>query len=200
MGTVPPSSPSRSCRSSQQSRTSSMWRHIRHRAAGGQIGQDHLLLRGAQDVRRLRHEMDATEHYILGLPVRGRVLGQLQRVAPEISVLDDLVPLIVVAQDDEPLPYLRSCRPDARVELFRRHLQIGDRDLLPLDARLELLFKGLGRQLLVRLAEGRLLYLGDWYSRFPDLDYHVAPPGGPTLRGPPPPAETRGSSSLSLLR
>ena len=48
-------------------------RHVGHRAAGSQVGKDHLLVRRGQYVSALRHEMDAAKHDV----VRVRTLGNL---------------------------------------------------------------------------------------------------------------------------
>ena len=60
-------------------------RHVGHRAAGGQVGQDHrdplaaaigqLFRAIGQDVGRLGHEMDAAEGDIAALLVGGRQRG-----------------------------------------------------------------------------------------------------------------------------
>ena len=41
--------------------------HVGHRAAGVQVGEDHLLVVAGEDVGRLGHEVHAAEHDVLGL-------------------------------------------------------------------------------------------------------------------------------------
>ena len=77
--------------------------HVRHRAAGGQVGQDDLLMVGGQDVGRLGHEVHAAEDDELRLGPRRRLAGQLERVAGHVGELDDLVALVVVTQHEEPV-------------------------------------------------------------------------------------------------
>ena len=47
--------------------------HVGHRAAGVEVGEDHLLVVGGEDVGRLGHEVHAAEHDVVGL---GPLLGQ----------------------------------------------------------------------------------------------------------------------------
>ena len=46
--------------------------HVGHRAAGGEVGQDHLLVRRGEDVGALGHEVDAAEDDELGVGVLRR--------------------------------------------------------------------------------------------------------------------------------
>ena len=46
--------------------------HVGHRAAGGQVGQDHLLVRRGEDVGGLGHEVDAAEDDEVGVRVLRR--------------------------------------------------------------------------------------------------------------------------------
>ena len=50
---------------------------------------------------------------------RGRELGELEGVAGEVRVADDLVPLVVVAQHDEALPERLLGRGDPLLRLRR---------------------------------------------------------------------------------
>ena len=50
--------------------------HVGHRAAGGEVGQDDLLVRRREDVGALRHEVNAAEHDELGLGMGRAVLRQ----------------------------------------------------------------------------------------------------------------------------
>ena len=76
--------------------------HVRHRAAGVQVGQDHRLLGLGQDVGDFGHEMHAAEHDVIGVGLRGE-LGQFQRIAGKVGVLVDVGALIVMAEDDRAL-------------------------------------------------------------------------------------------------
>jgi hypothetical protein len=53
-----------------------------------------------EDVRRLRHEVDAAEDDELRLRLGRGLLREFQGVAALVGKLDDLLPLVVVAQDD----------------------------------------------------------------------------------------------------
>ena len=85
--------------------------HVGHGAAGGQVGQDDLLVVAGEDVGRLGHEVNAAEDHELGLgPGRG-LLGQAEGVAAGIRELDDLVALVVVAEDERPVTQGGPGRP-----------------------------------------------------------------------------------------
>ena len=77
--------------------------HVGHRAAGRQVGQDHLLVGRGQDVGGLGHEVHAAEDDVLRLRAGRRVPGQLEGVAGDVGELDDLVALVVVAEDEDPV-------------------------------------------------------------------------------------------------
>jgi hypothetical protein len=81
-------------------------RHVGHRAASGEVGQDHLLLGRGQNVGALGHEMHTTEHDVLGLRPGGRVASELERVARDIGELDHFVALVVVSEDEHALAEL----------------------------------------------------------------------------------------------
>ena len=102
IGTVPSATPASSS-TSHASRTCWICGHVGHRAAGREVRQDHRLVGRGQDVGGLGHEVDAAEHDVLGLRARGGVARQLERVAGDVGELDDLVALVVVAQDEGPL-------------------------------------------------------------------------------------------------
>ncbi len=95
--------------------------HVGHRAAGVEVGQDHLLVGRGQHVGRLGHEVDPAEHHELGL-ARRREAGQPERVAPSVGPAHHLVPLVVVAEDHQ-------ARPEGR--LGRRRYGAPDPRLLP---------------------------------------------------------------------
>ena len=54
-----------------------------------------------EDVGALGHEVDAAEEDVLGVAAAGRLLRELEGVAAEVGELDDLVALVVVAEDDQ---------------------------------------------------------------------------------------------------
>ncbi len=59
--------------------------HVGHRAAGVEIGQDHLLVGPGEDVGRLGHEVHAAEHDELGLRLVGGDAGQTEGVTPGVG-------------------------------------------------------------------------------------------------------------------
>ena len=75
-------------------------------------------MRPAEDVGALGHEVDAAEEDVLGVAATGGLLRELEGVAAEVGELDDLVALVVVAEDDELLAELPLQRPDAFVPLW----------------------------------------------------------------------------------
>ena len=106
--------------------------HVGHRAAGGEVGQNHLLMRRGQDVRALGHEVHAAEDHEVGFAVAGAVLRQLPRVAGVVRELDHLVALIVMPENQQSRAELRPCRGDAAVHLLNRQPEILLRQWLPL--------------------------------------------------------------------
>ena len=74
--------------------------HVGHRAAGGEVGQHDLLGVGREDVGALGHEVHAAEDDVLGLRPGRRLPRELERVAGDVGELDDLVALVVVAEDE----------------------------------------------------------------------------------------------------
>ena len=106
--------------------------HVGHRAAGGQVGQDDLLVRRAEDVGALGHEVDAAEDDEVGGVLAGGELRELQRVAGVVGELDDLVALVVVAEDDEAVAERGLGGGDADVQLGVRQTEIGLRQRLAL--------------------------------------------------------------------
>src|SRR5262249_61836488 len=74
--------------------------HVGHRAAGCEVGgHDFLLCRG-QNVCGLGHEVNAAEHHELCARPGGCLPGQFEGVASDVGELDDLVPLVVMTQDE----------------------------------------------------------------------------------------------------
>jgi hypothetical protein len=106
--------------------------HVGHRAAGREVRQDHLLMRRAQDVGALGHEVHAAEHDEVGLGVGRHALGQLVRVAGVVGELDDLVALVVVAEDDEASAERGAGGGDAGVHDLVGQTEVGIGQRLPL--------------------------------------------------------------------
>ncbi len=94
-------------------------------------------MRSAEDVGALRHEVHAAEDDELGGPAAGGRARELQRVADEVRELDDLVALIVMPEDDQPVAELRLGFSDPRIHLVVGETEVSLRERLPLaDARL----------------------------------------------------------------
>ena len=106
--------------------------HVGHRAAGGEVRQDHLLVVGAQHVGALGHEVHAAEDDELGVGMPADLPRELERVAGVVGELDHLVALIVMAEDDQPAAERRLGGGDADV-----HLLVGQAEI-PLRQRLAL--------------------------------------------------------------
>ena len=87
--------------------------HVGHGAAGVEVGEDHRLVVAGEDVGRLGHEVDAAEHDVLGRRVGGQA-GQAEGVAPGVGPAHDLVALVVVAEDEEPVAERGLGRADPR--------------------------------------------------------------------------------------
>ncbi len=98
--------------------------HVGHRAAGGEVRQDDLLVRRAEDVGALGHEMHAAEDDELRLALAGGGARELQRIAGEVGELDDLVALIVMAEDDQPIAERLLGRRNPGVHLVVREAQV----------------------------------------------------------------------------
>src|SRR5665647_2472269 len=75
--------------------------HVRHGTSRGQVGQHDVLMVCREDVGRLRHEVHAAEDDVCRLRACGRFLGKLEAVARHIGELNDLVALVVVAEDED---------------------------------------------------------------------------------------------------
>ena len=75
--------------------------HVGHRAAGVEVGEDHLLVVVGEDVGGLGHEVHAAEHDEVGLWALLGEHRQAVAVAPGVGPADDLVALVVVAEDEQ---------------------------------------------------------------------------------------------------
>ena len=120
--------------------------HVGHRTASGHVGENHRDLGRGEDVGGLGHEVDAAEEDEVDALLVGGVLGELEAVAGEVGVLDDLVALVVVAENDEAAAEGGASGADALVDLFGRKAEVAAGDvLLPADKR-GLLDEGEGLQ------------------------------------------------------
>ena len=102
--------------------------HVGHRAAGGEVGEDHLLRVG--EVRMsadsaMKWTPQKTMNSASGRA--GGVAGELEGVAGDVGELDDLVALVVVAEDEDPLAQrlLGRARPGDQVGVGRRRQVAG---------------------------------------------------------------------------
>src|SRR5438445_13669586 len=86
-----------------------------------------------EDVGRFGHEVDAAERRVLGLVVVGGEPGETERVAPCVGPAHDLLTLVVVAEDQQPVAEGGPGRADPGRELVGRGLGIavGKRSLYP---------------------------------------------------------------------
>ncbi len=100
------------------------FRHIGHRAARVQVGQNHLLAVSRQNVGALGHKVHAAKHNVLGARRRGR-LRQLVAVAGEVGKAHHLVALVMVAQNHGGRAQLRARRGNALV-----HRVVGQRQIV----------------------------------------------------------------------
>jgi hypothetical protein len=77
----------------------------------------------AEDVGAFGHEVDPAEYDEFSLRAAGRLLRQLQRIAPVVGELDHFVPLIMVAQDHHPAVEFPFRRGDPGLHFGLRQLQ-----------------------------------------------------------------------------
>jgi hypothetical protein len=93
--------------------------HVGHRAARVEVGEDHALVVAGEDVGRLGHEVHAAEHDVVRLGPLLRQHRQPVGVAAGIGPPDDLVPLIVVAEDEQAVAESGLGRGDPGGEVVR---------------------------------------------------------------------------------
>ena len=91
--------------------------HVGHGASGGEVGEDHRLVGPGEQVGGLGHEVHAAEHDGLGIGAGHGGVRELERVAREVGVLDDLVALVEVAEHDDPVAERGLGGTDAVVQL-----------------------------------------------------------------------------------
>ena len=99
-------------------------RHVGHGAAGGKVGKDDGLVGAGEHIGGFGHEVDATEDDGLGVGAGEGGVGELEGVADEVGILNDLVALIEVAEDDEFLAERSLGGADAEVELGGRGVAV----------------------------------------------------------------------------
>ena len=106
--------------------------HVGHGAAGVEVGEDDGLVVAGEHVGRFGHEVDAAEDDEFGRRV-GRQPGQSVGVAAGVGPPHDLVPLVVVAEDEQPFAELGLGVADPLRELFLagRCVAVGQRPLDP---------------------------------------------------------------------
>ena len=131
-------------------------RHVGHRAAGVQVGQNHLLacsrriVGTAQHVGALRHKVHAAKDEILRLGL-GRDFGELVGVAGEIRKTDHFIALIVVAEQNRALAELRARRRNPLI-----HAVVGQGEVVI--ERTTILLKNRGRQQLLLQVHSKSLF------------------------------------------
>ena len=106
--------------------------HVGHRATGREVGQHHLLVRCAQHVGALGHEVHAAEHDELGVGMGRHPLRQLVRIADVVGEANDLVALIVMTEDHQPRSERGFGRGDAAIHLLVAKADVPLRQRLPL--------------------------------------------------------------------
>src|SRR5690606_18331958 len=92
--------------------------------SSGEIRQDDGLVGGGEEVRRLRHEVHATEDDGFGIGALARCGGELERVTHVVGVCEHFVPLVEMPEDDEPVAESSLGGTDATVELLRAGLAV----------------------------------------------------------------------------
>jgi hypothetical protein len=106
--------------------------HVGHGAAGAHVGKEDVLVVAGEDVGGFGHEVDAAEDDVLGLGELGGFAGELEGVADDVGEADDIILLVVVAEDDEAVAKLGFAGGDAVDEVALGELGVGVGDgLLP---------------------------------------------------------------------
>ncbi len=93
--------------------------HVGHRAAGVEVGEDDGLVVAGEDVGRLGHEVHAAEDDDVGLGAALGQHGEPVRVAAGIGPADDLVALVVVPEDEQPVAERRLGVSDPAGQVVR---------------------------------------------------------------------------------
>ena len=96
-------------------------------------GSTHLLVVAGQHVGRLGHEVDAAEDDELGLGLARREAGEAEGVAAGIGPPHDLVALVVVAEDEQPIAErgLGGADHGGQLVVGRGGIPLGERRLEP---------------------------------------------------------------------
>src|SRR5215472_1023761 len=74
--------------------------HIRHGAACVEVREHYDLVFAAENVRAFSHEMNAAEDDVAGIGFRG-LEREFEGIAAKIGEFDDLIALVMVAEDDD---------------------------------------------------------------------------------------------------
>src|SRR5678809_563414 len=98
------------------------FRHIRHRAAGTEVRQDDLLLIRAEDIRALRHEMNATENDEFRVLLLASPGCKLEGIASKVGKSDHFVSLVVVTKNNKTTPKAGTNGTDTLVRFGVRQL------------------------------------------------------------------------------
>src|SRR5579875_3259482 len=81
-------------------------------------------MRRTENISALGHEMHATENDVIGIGPSGGLLSELERIAAKIGILDDLITLIVMAQNDQPRAQRLFGSCNAPIQFLAIHLGI----------------------------------------------------------------------------
>ena len=179
--------------------------HVGHGAAGGDVGENDLLVGRAEDAGGLGHEVDAAEDDVAGLGAGCGLLGEEEGIALEVGVLDDFLALVVVAEDGHVGAELLADVVDAPVQFLGGKAQVFGGDSLPADVDGQFLGQGLGGEFVLGAAEGGVLDFGQGYGGRPGLCCHIhilargKLPAGEGLQGQGAPRR-RSFSSSSRIR
>ena len=103
--------------------------HVGHGAARLHVRQHHRLVVGGEDVGGLRHEVHAAEDDVRRFRPVGRVLRQRERVASVVRELDDVLALIVMAEDHDLVAEGGPRAADAPRQLLGIHRPVALRNL-----------------------------------------------------------------------
>ena len=139
-------------------------RHIGHRTAGGDVGQDYALVGGGEDAGGFGHKVDAAKDDVVGIGAAGGLLRQQERVALKIGVFDHFLALVVVAEDGYGIAQLLAGGVNAGVQLLGGITLVFGGDLLPADVYGQLLLQRLGGQIILGFAKGGMFQFGDGYD------------------------------------
>lgn len=101
--------------------------HVGHGAPGGEVGEDDAHIVGGEHVGGFGHEVDAAEDDVSDGSFGGDACGDLaefEAVAGVVGVADDVINLVVVAEDDEGVAECVSAEGDAFGELIGAEVEV----------------------------------------------------------------------------